>query len=186
MNKKAQVSPTNYGVFNIFTIGIVIFMAVVFFGGLIYVTGLLNDTFKEIGLSNEGNAGMPGYANMTQAAEQTFGVMNTSIQALRLVAVTLIFSEILFFVVFVSFKRTHPFMFIAYIFIVLLAVMFAAPLSNSYEALLKSNIYEGTLLSFSGSNWILLNLPVVVLTVGLLGSIFMFINIVRGRDEGAL
>src|SRR3990167_7667738 len=101
-NKIAQI---NYGAFNIFTIGIVAFLAVVFFGGLIYVTGLLNDVFEDVGISNEVNSGKAGYTNLTQASRATFGQLNSSIQALRLVAITLIFSEILFFVVFVSFKR---------------------------------------------------------------------------------
>lgn len=185
-DKKGQIDPTNYGVFNIFTFMILIFIAVLFFGGLIYVTGLLNNVFVQVGLMNEGNSGMAGYTNLTVAAENTFGKMNSSIQALRLVAVTLIFSEILFFVVFVSFKRTHPFMFIAYIFLVFLAVMLAAPISNAYESLMQAGIYNGTLNTFTGSNYVLLNLPLVVLITGILGAILMFINILRTRDEGSL
>lgn len=179
-DKRAQM---NFSVFNIFTFMIVCFMAVVLFGGLIYVSGLLNDVFLDVGLKNEGNAGRPGYTNLTVAAQNTFGKMDSSIQALRLVAITLIFSELMFFVLALSFQRAHPAMFFVYILIIFLAVMLAAPISNSYESLLGSNIYEGNLQSFTGANWFLLNLPIVVLLAGILGAIFLFINIMRSGNE---
>jgi len=169
--------------FNIFRFIIVTFLAVLFFGGLIYVTGLLNDVFIDIGHQNEGV--IPG-ANFTDAANRTFGKVNESIQALRLVAITLIFSEILLIFVLNSFRRVHPAMFIVWIFIVFLAIMFSAPIANAYESLLNQNVYEGLLLSFTAPNWILLNLPLVVLFVGIIGGIFMFINILRPGGEEPL
>lgn len=184
-DEKAQAS-FNFSIFNIFTFSIIALLAVVFFGGLIYVTGLLNDVFIDVGITNEANAGRAGYTNLTEAAQNTFGKMNDSIQALRLVAITLIFSEILLFFVLVSFQRVHPALFFVYILIVILATMFAAPISNAYEELLKSSIYEGVLQSFSGANWILLHLPLITFLVGALGGIFMFINILRSGNETSL
>jgi hypothetical protein len=163
---------------------IVAFIAVVLFAGLIWVMGILNNTFIDIGIANEGNAGKPGYANMTLAAEHTFGQVNQSIQALRLVAICLIFGEILLVFVFNSFQRVHPALFIVWVFIVFFAVMFSAPVSNAYESLLQSGVYGGLLESFTGSNFILLNLPWVVLLVGVLGGIFMFVNLLRSGSEG--
>lgn len=174
------------GAFGIFRFIIVAFIAVVLFAGLIYVTGLMNNVFIQVGQQNQLNPGQPGYVNLTDAAEKTFGQVNNSIQALRLVAITLIFSEILLFIIIGSFKRVHPAMFFVYVLIVFLGVLFSVPISNAYESLLKSNIYEGLLSSFTGSNWILLNLPLVVFIVGLFGGIFMFINIVKAGNEAAL
>jgi hypothetical protein len=170
----------NFSEFNIFTFMVVAFLAVVLFGGLIYVTGILNDTFLDIGRQNT----ITG-VNLTEAANDTFGQMNNSIQALRLVALAIIFSEITALVIFTGFSRKHPALFIVWIFVVFLAVMLAAPISNAYESLLQSNIYEGNLASFTGANWVLLNLPIVTLLAGILGAILMFINIVRtGNEEG--
>lgn len=167
-------------IFSIFRFVIVIFLAVIFFGGLIYVTGLLNTTFYDVGIQNEGNSlGV----NFTQASLDTFGQMNSSIQALRLVAITMIFAEILLIFILNSFRKVHPSMFIVWVFIVFLAVMLSAPISNSYESLLQQGIYEGLLESFTGANWLLLNLPLITLMVGILGGIFMFINIIRGGGE---
>lgn len=173
-------------IFSIFRFMIIIFIAVIFFAGLIYVMGLLNTALVDVGLQNEVNFNQTGYVNLTNAANVTFGKVNESIQALRLVAITLIFAEIMLMFILNSFRRIHPAMFFIWVLIVFLAVMFAAPISNAYETLLQSDIYEGTLQSFTGANWILLNLPIVVLIVGIAGGIFMFINIMRTGGERAL
>ena len=187
MNKKAQVEQQFSMMLMIFRFVVVGFIAVVMFAGLIWITGKLNTAFEDVGLANEANAGKPGYVNLTEASQMTFGQMNNSIQALRLVAICIIFSEILLIFVFNSFQRVHPALFIVWVFIVFLAVMLAAPVSNAYESLLRAGTYEGLLESFTGSNWILLNLPWITLLVGVLGGIFMFINIVRGREtEGGI
>lgn len=177
-NDKAQFDPLL-----IFKFVVIAFLVVVLFGGLIWVTGLLNDTFMEIGIQNEGNA---LNVNLTQAAQMTFGQVNSSIQALRLVAITLIFSEILLVIILCLFSRVHPAMFIVWIFIVFFAVMLAAPISNAYESLLQQQVYGGLLESFTGANWILLNLPWITLLVGVFGGIFMFVNVIRGGGEEPL
>jgi len=178
-NKKAQIERMTM----LFRFMIVSFMAVVMFAGLIWVMGILNDTFMDIGEANEGM--LPG-VNLTRTAEQTFGQVNSSIQALRLVAICLIFSEIMLIFIFNAFQRVHPMMFMIWVLIVFFAVMFAAPISNSYESLLQSGIYDGTLESFTGSNFVLLNLPLIVLLTGICGGVLMFINIIRAGQEEAL
>lgn len=172
--------------FRIFSFVIISMVIIVMFGGLIYVMGLLNNTFTTVGLQNEGNAGTPGYVNLTVAAQETFGQANSSIQALRLVAITAIFAEILLVFVLNAFAKVHPSMFFVWIFIVFLAVMLAAPVANAYESLLQGGIYGGLLESFTGANWLVLNLPLITLLVGVLGGVFMFINIVRGGGETGL
>ena len=179
MGKKAQIERMTM----LFRFMIVSFIAVVMFAGLIWVMGILNDTFMDIGRQNEGAiAGV----NLTQAAEDTFGQANSSIQALRLVAICLIFSEILLIFVFNAFQRVHPMMFMIWVFIVFFAVMFAAPVSNAYEDLIKQGIYGGLLESFTGSNFILLNLPLIVLLTGILGGVLMFINLIRVGNESSI
>ena len=181
LGKKGQ-----FEIFMLFKFMIVAFLAVVLFAGLIWVSGLLNNTFHQVGITNEANAGQPGYVNMTKASDDTFGQMNSSIQALRLVAICMIFAEILGTVVVASFGRKHPALFIAYIFIVVLAVIFSATISNAYETLLQAGIYDGTLSSFTGANWILLNLPAVVSVLGVISATFLFVNIIRTGSEGSL
>jgi len=181
MKKKAQ-----FGAFNIFTWMITAFLAVVLFGGLIWVMGELNDVFTEVGLQNEKNAGQPYYTNMSLASEQIWGTAYESIQALRMVATVYILALAAAIIIVGFLERKHPFLFFVYMLIVLLGVIFAPTISNAYETLLASGIYDGELINFAPSNFILLNLPVFVLVIGGLGGIGLFINLIRNRDEGGL
>jgi len=79
--------------------------------------------------------------------------------------------------------KQHPIWFFVYILVTLLAVVFAPIISNAYESLLNTGIYDNGLASFTASNYILLNLPVVVLIISVIGGIFLFINMIRGNTE---
>lgn len=183
MNKNGQIIPGQWSVFNLFTIMVVAFLAVVMFGGLIWISGLMYDVFHKIGVENEGNSlGV----NLTAAADTTFGNMNDSVQALRLVAMSLIFSLLIGTIIVNTLIKIHPAFFFVYILIVFFAVLLAAPIANAYYTIAKSDIYDGILQSFTGSNWILLNLPVVITIAGVLGGVFLFVNIIRSGNEGVL
>lgn len=182
-DKRGQVG---FSSFNIFTVIIVTFMAAIMMAGMIYTFGLLNDSFIQIGAQNEGNAGMAGYANLTLAAQNTFGQANSGIQSLRLTALCLIFSMFLGTFVVNAMMRIHPVFFFVYILICGLAIIFSVPISNTYELLLHANTFNGVLVSFTGVNWIILNLPIITSFVGVIGGIFMFINILRSGNEEVL
>lgn len=196
--------------FNWFNIMIVAFVAILVFAGLIYAMGLINGVMHGVGISNDiqvgtnscfaiidantcsntatcswnGNSCVPvGYVNMTTASDATFGQANLAIQNLRVVAIALIFSLILATVLINFAVKVHPMWFFVYLMIVVLAIIMAAPISNSYMNLLNSNIFGGILPSFTGANWIMINLPMIVAIGGLLGGIFLFINIIRGTGE---
>lgn len=178
INKKAQLST-----FNIFTWMITAFLVVVFFAGLIYIMGLLNDVFTQVGLDNEVNAGNPMYTNMTLASEQIWGNAYQSIQALRMVSIVYIICLGCAIIITGFLERKHPFLFIIYILIVLLGVLFAPTISNAYENLLNSNIFEGELNNFTAMNFIMLNLPTFVMVIGILSAIGLFINLVRSGGD---
>lgn len=180
-DKKAQLSS-----FSIFNWMITAFLAVVLFAGFIWMMGQLNDVFTEVGVMNEKNAGKPGYTNMSLAAEQIWGSAYQSIQSLRLVAITYILSLGASIIIVGFLERKHPFLFFVYMLIVLLGIIFAPTISNAYETLLSSGIFDGELLTFTASNFILSNLPVFVLIIGGLGGIGLFINLVRSGGQGEL
>lgn len=198
--------------FNWFNIIVVAFVAILVFAGLIYAMGLINSAMHGVGVSNDAQVGNsacfaisnpttcqssgcawnsvscvpPGYVNLTTASETTFGEANASIQNLRIVAVTLIFSLILATVLINFAIKVHPTWFFVYIMIIVLAIIMAAPISNAYQNLLTSNIFGGILPSFTGANWLMINLPMIVAIGGILGGIFLFINIIRSSNEGNL
>lgn len=180
-NKKGQ-----FLTFNIFHFIIVSFLVVLFFGGLIWIMGQINTVMHQAGVANEVNAGQPGYVNMTLASDQTFGIINNSIQSLRMVAVVYILGLAICIILMGLLIKVHPIFYFAYVLIIFFAVAFSVPVSNAYLTLLQSGIYDGTLASFSAANYILLNLPVFVFIIGIIGGIFLFIQMLRNESEPVL
>lgn len=176
INKKGQG-------FNLFYFMIVSFLVVILFAGLIWTQGILYDTFHEIGISNEKNAGGEFYVNLTQAADDIWGHAYTSIKSLRLVAIVYLLSLATLIVVTAALERKHPLMFFAYLLITILAVIFAPTISNAYGDITGSGIFDGELANFTATNFILQNLPSIVLLIGTLGAIFLFVNLIRGSSE---
>lgn len=180
-DKKAQMSQMD-----IFTFMIFAFLVVLVFAGWIYMTGKINDVFQQVGLENEKNADGPIYVNMSEAADDIFGHMDAGIQSLKMVALVYILGLAVVVIITNSLMKVHPIWFFAYVLITLLAVITAPQISNAYESLIDAAIYEGELNSFSTSNVLLLNLPLIVMIVGLIGGIFLFINLIRVGNETTL
>jgi len=178
-DKKGQAT---FGVFNWM---IVAFLTVILFAGLIYAMGLINGIMHQVGVQNDKQAGSPLWVNLTQASDATFGQVNSSIQALRMVAIVYILGLAVLVIVANAMQKIHPIYFFAYILICLLAVIFSVPISNAYNTLMTTNIYGGLLNGFAASNFLLLNLPVVTLFIAVLGGIFLFINLIKTGTEGS-
>jgi len=176
-NKKAQ------SVFNIYKLMIIALLVVLFFGGLIYIMGKINDVFLEVGLNNEQYAGGETYVNLTQASESTIGKLNDSIQSLRIVAFAYIIGLAVSIILTNAMMKLNPIWFFAYIVISVLAVIFAPTISNAYEDILLGGAFDGIYNTFTTSNYFILNLPVFIMVVGLLGGIFLFINFLRLGNE---
>lgn len=177
MNKQAQTN------FNIFTFMIVAFLSVILLASLVWVMGIINDVMTDVGINNDKyNINNPLYTNMTLASEQTFGQANQSIQALRIVSLVYILALASVLIITAVLTSKHPIWFFANVLITLLAVLFAPTISNAYESLLNSGVLNGTLTSFGSSNFLILNLPTVVLIVGFAGGLFSLINMIRTKD----
>jgi hypothetical protein len=187
--------------FNIFTFIVVSLLAVVLFAGLIYAQGLIYQVFLQVGLSNDANIpasySMPCldnasntctgtiYTNMTQAAQVTFGNVYQSILALRIVAVVYILCLAVSIILVNAMIKVNPLWFFLYILLALLAVLFAPQVSNAYYNLMQSGVFGGELNNFGLASWLVLNLPLLVMVIGIVGFIFLFINVIRtGFDTG--
>ena len=193
-NKKAQLSS-----FNIFTFIVFAILVILVFGGWIYMNGKLYDVFKQVGLENEKTANQTYsfpclddssktctgsfHANMSQANELIWGKNLEAIQSLKMVAVVYILGLAVVIIVTGFLERKHPFLFFIYILIALLAVIFSPAISNAYENILQSGLYDGVLTGFTTANYLLLHLPAIVLIVSVLGAIGLFVNLVRPSGE---
>ena len=185
--------------FNIFVWIIAGFLCVVLFAGLIYTMGIINDTMHQVGVTNDQNPTQnftfpcpdnqsnicsgSTYVNMTQASDNIFGQVNTSIQALRMVAIVYILGLAVVIIISNSLIKLNPIFFFAYILICLLAVIFAPTISNAYYNLLQTNMMNGILTSFTSANYVLLNLPTITLIISVLGGIFLFISFIKNSDQ---
>lgn len=178
LSKKGQ-APT----FNIFTFIIFSLLVVVFFSGWIYSMGLINTVMHTAGVANEVNAGHPGYTNMTLASDEIFGQQAEAVKALRMVSIVYILGLAAVIILTNVFIKRNPIWFFAQVLLSVLAVIFSSPISNAYLNLLNSGLFAGELQNFGASNFILLNLPSIVLVISVIGGILGFINLIRGGGE---
>lgn len=175
-----------FSIFGIFEFMIVAFVVILFLAGLVYIQGLLHTTFDAVGVQNEVNAGAVGYTNMSAASDMIWGTLDEAIQSLKLTAGVYILSMAIAIVITNALVKLHPLWFFPYMLVCVLAVIFSATISNAYEAILNQSpaIFGGELTTgFEISNFIMLNLPMVVLVMSVLGGIFLFIGMIRNDAE---
>lgn len=152
------------------------FIVLLFFASWMYGHNLITTTLIESTPST-----IPG-VNISEAAEDTFGVANSSLGGLRSLAFIIIFGMALSIIMSNFLIKAHPAFFIVYIFVIVIAIVLSVFVSNTYETLMTSNTLGTTLSSFTAGSFIMLQLPVVTAVVGVFGAIFLFIGIIR--DDG--
>lgn len=126
-----------------------------------------------------------GNANVSAAATTTFGNINIALQQLRWWTFALImgFSISIFISNFLI--RINPVFFIFHIVITMIAVVVGIIISNAYELVYTSNnLFGAELQTFVGTSWMLLNLPIIITIIGVLGGVFQFIGITRDTQQG--
>ena len=165
---------TDLFIFMIFAFVIVI-MSVVF----IYITGMANDELQD-SLGNMDLHDTQGN-NASQVIENTMGVTEASVTALRWISVLLIAGMILSIFIGSYLVTTKPVFFVPYIFIVIIAFVVSVPISNTYEEVMANEVLSSTFAGFTGANWIMLNLPIWITIIGLAGGIIMFTRM--GKKE---
>jgi len=162
-------------------IGIIIFFSVLiivlilgFLGAIVWT--VLDIASDEITPIFEG-LGMVGDTNVSQAAEYSFGVMNTFVQAIPwLIAfgyvMALIFTLVFVFIVGYS---PHPAFIAFYISLMLLLVLGCVVMSNMYQDIYTGNdeiatrLQEQTIMSY-----MILHSPFIMAIIAIIGGILMF------------
>lgn len=123
-----------------------------------------------------------GDANTTQVIDDTFGAVNRSYQSLYWIAVLLIVGMVISIFIGSYLVTTKPIFFIPYIFITIIAVIVSVGLSNAYETVIVDPTLASTFSGFVGANFILLQLPIWVSVIGIVGAIIMFVRM-GSRDN---
>lgn len=153
------------------------FVIVMFFAAWIWGFGLLTDTLTGI----EGTETV----NISDAAQDTFGRIEPAQKTgLHVLSYVMIFSMALTILLTNYLEKVHPAFFVAYLFVLVGAIIASVYISNEYETLMASALLGSSLSEFTGSSFIILYLPVWVTIIGLFGAIFLFAGIMRDAGMG--
>lgn len=166
MIKGKQGGMTDLFIFMIFSIAILFICGVfIYMGGM--ATEQVHDTIDNMQF---------GDANTSEVIDQTFGQVNTAYQSLYWIAIMLIVGMVLSIFIGSYLVTTKPIFFIPYAFIVIIAVIIAVGLSNAYEQVIQDPTLASTFAGFLGANFIMLQLPIWIAIIGIVGGIIMFVR----------
>ncbi len=178
IKKPQRMNKDGNAIVNILLFVTIPFLIVIFFVAWTFAHGVLTQELLAITTTNN--------INVSNTAAVTFGQIDAALPVLRWMSFGIIFA--LGISIFISnfLVRAHPVFFVVYFLIVIVAIVFAAILSNTYEALLldTSSPLHSTFVKFVGANFVYLNLPVIVTVIGLVGGILLFIGIQRDAGQG--
>jgi hypothetical protein len=125
-----------------------------------------------------------GDANTSQIIDNSLGKVNQAYQSLYWISIFLIVGMILSIFIGSYLVTTKPIFFIPYIFILIIAVVVAVGISNAYEMVITTPAMASTFAGFVGANFIMLNLPIWIAIIGIVGGIIMFVRM-GSREQDA-
>ena len=156
---------------------VVAFLAVFFFGVWIYVNGSLNTAF--------GTVQDTAQLNFSSAVNQTFTpVYNAVLNYSDLLVISIIMSMIILIFISNFLIKTHPAFMIVYIIFWILSMILSTHISNAYETITANPTLSTSFGYLPGGNFIMLNLPIIIAVVGVIGGIILFAGIIRDDGSG--
>jgi len=174
-NKKGAIT-------DLFVFIVIGFITVIVIGLLLFGVGEVNDTF----MSLTDDPGGTNTSNFSYFAQETLDVAVGGLQTAKLVAFGILFGMALSILVTSFFVRSHPALLIVFIFVTVIAVIVAVPVSNVYEeSILADSVIGETFQGFTAANFVLLNLPIWVTVLGLIGAALLAITIKTSQDLGS-
>ena len=165
---------------DIFTFIIMSFVIVVFFGIMYYGFTQLNNVLTSVHF----DIGSGEYAtNFTNIVNQTWGQVYNSYGQLRTLTYVLIFGMIITMLTSAWLVKRPPIFLVIWIITSAISVIVAVYISNAYVLLLNNADFGATLQSFSGSSYLLLNLPAIAVTVSLFSGLISLISLNKSKHE---
>jgi hypothetical protein len=150
----------------------------IFLGGKVFTS--VEDTLgNQLITTDEGVV----IANTSDIIADSLGAVNQSYLALHWISVFLIFGMIIAIFIGSYMVTTKPIFFIPYLFIVIIAVIVAVPISNAYETLYNNPTLNATFSNFVGASWIMAKLPIIISVVGIGGGIIMFVRMGKKEEQ---
>lgn len=153
----------------------IVFISVV----MIKIVGEANTKFHEE-LDDE----MFGATNGSELVTETIGAVSGSYNNLYWISVMLIVGMIISIFMGSYMVTTRPVFFVPYLFIVIIAIIVSVGIANAYEEVMVDPTLSSTFDGFTGANFLLGNLPMIIAIVGIMGGIIMFSRIGSKENEG--
>ena len=121
--------------------------------------------------------------NATTIITDSVGQAPTAYNLLPTLMVVLVVGMILSILVTSFLIRVHPVFFVPYIFIWIISIIVAVPLSNTYETIYETAVLTSTFAQFSGVSFIMLHLPTFIAVIGAIAGIVMFVQMIRSGES---
>jgi len=158
----------------------VVGIIIIFISGIfIYMGGKASDQLHE----TMDGMDLPSGQNTTQVLNDTFDQVPATYNALYWISLFLIVGMIISIFIGSYLVTTKPVFFVPYIFITIIATIVSVGLSNAYESVIENTTVASTFAGFTGSNFIMLNLPMWIAIIGIVGGIIMFVRMGSKDDE---
>jgi len=156
---------------------IIVFISVVF----VYMGNLVKDELHE---SLDNNTVLNDSSNVSAVIDDNFGAVTGAYGSLYWISIFLIVGMVIAIFIHSYLITYKPVMFIPYIFVCIIAVVVAVGISNGYETIIADDTLANTFEGFLGANFILLNLPLWVAVISIIGGVIMVIRMKQAQSTG--
>lgn len=141
----------------------------------VYMSDTVYDEFAERDLGLQSG-------RQSEIMNNTFMNVKTSFDSLPWITFFLLIGMAIAIFISSFFTQTSPVFFVAYILILIIAVIVAVPIANTVDELTEDELLDDTWLEFYTSTYILLWMPHWVTVIGIVGGIILYIRMVNPSE----
>lgn len=164
-------------------LGLVMVGIIVLFFAWSLAGPIITQSTGELNTLLQSTATSTGDSGIINASQSTFQPASEGINVLEWLSFFMIIMLFLTMIIIASFVRTYPFLAFVWIFIIVILVFVSIFITVAYQDITSGSGYlADTYASWESSHYILLNLPIIVVAVGIIGGILMFILSTRDRE----
>ena len=121
-------------------------------------------------------------SNLSESATTAFNVGIDSLAVMESISVIIFFFLIIGFIAMCAFVRTYPFLMVVWIVGIILLVFFSLILTSTYEDMKQDSVLRGYYTEWGMNDFILSNMPILILVVGVVGGLIMMFVLARDPD----
>lgn len=143
---------------------------------------ILFGPLQEIGVEINTAFQETGNQDLIDAQESSFQPAIQATNNFEWITYTILIFMFIIFIVMCFYVRTYPFLIVVWILMILLLLFASLYLTVSYQEISVDSTLSGYYDSWENSNFLLKNLPVIILMVGVIGGIIMFILASREQE----